>query len=54
MTNADRIRAMSDEELTAFLFQSFGCSNCKIHGPNCSIDCEKWCLDWLRKEDAGC
>ena len=50
-TNADRIRAMSDEELCEFLGQySFfemcdeGCDACAYKG-----DCEKRLLEWLQE-----
>ena len=50
-TNADRIRAMSDEELCEFLSQySFfemcdeGCDACSYKG-----DCDKRLLEWLKK-----
>lgn len=49
MTNADRIRAMSDEELCKFLGEckfcdicEEGCDNCTYHG-----DCDKRLMDWL-------
>ena len=50
-TNADRIRAMSDEELGKFLGEckfcdicDEGCDNCTYHG-----DCDKRLLDWLKQ-----
>ena len=50
-TNADRIRAMSDEELAEFLGQyrfsdicDEGCDHCTYHG-----DCNKRLLDWLQQ-----
>ena len=50
-TNADRIRAMSDEELCKFLGEykfcdicEEGCENCTYHG-----DCDKRLLDWLQQ-----
>lgn len=56
MTNADRIRAMSDAELADFLGQyKFcdmcveGCDACTYHG-----ECDKRLLEWLQqpyKED---
>lgn len=54
MTNADRIRAMTDEELTAFLCDLRtngtydGCDNCPAYD-----FCEHGhtgFIDWLRKE----
>ena len=53
MTNAERIRQMTDEELAKFLFDNVDCFVCVMHGPDCSIDCEKWMLDWLQKEVSG-
>ena len=50
MTNAEKIRQMTDEEMAVFLFQNVGCTRCTMHGPDCSIDCEKWMLDWLKQE----
>lgn len=58
MTNADRIRAMSDEELCEFLYSykfcdmcEEGCGECHYHG-----DCERRLAEWLKqpyvKEDA--
>lgn len=49
MTNADRIRAMSDEELATHMWNKFGCPDGRNHttydclGNSCK-DC--W-LDWL-------
>ena len=55
MTNADRIRAMTDEELCDFLSQykfcdicEEGCDNCTYHG-----DCDKRLLDWLKQPAEG-
>ena len=52
-TNADRIRAMSDEEL-AELFADNNCGYCRIHdfcfAKGCAINCEDMWLDWLREE----
>ena len=51
MTNADRIRAMSDEELCEFLSQYVfhkmceeGCDACTYNG-----DCDKRLLEWLKQ-----
>ena len=56
LTNADRIRAMNDEELAEFLYNykftdmcEEGCDLCHYHG-----DCENRLADWLKqpsKED---
>ena len=50
-TNADRIRAMSDEELAEFLSEyqfcdmcDEGCDACTYHG-----ECDKRLLDWLKQ-----
>jgi hypothetical protein len=65
MTNADRIRAMSDEELAAFL-DTFGCCHhCSEHerlsdnrflsDERCDEKCVEHCLEWLKQpaEDAA-
>ena len=51
ITNADRIRAMSDEELGEFLGQYVfhkmcdeGCDACTYNG-----DCDKRLLEWLKQ-----
>lgn len=59
MTNADRIRAMSDEELAEWLADMFDCHYCSEHeriGDNpllsaeqCDQKCEQHCLEWLKK-----
>ena len=43
-TNADRIRAMSDEELKDFLCSILKCEFCKFEGWG---GCE--CLEWLKQ-----
>ena len=58
-TNADRIRAMSDEELAEWLANMFDCHHCSEHeriGGNpllsaeqCDQKCEKHCLEWLKQ-----
>ncbi len=54
-TNADRIRAMSDEELVKAFTSFTSCFNCPIN--NCKvrftmekIGCELNWLDWLKQE----
>ena len=55
MTNADRIRSMTDEELTAFMFTAYGCP---MWVSNYSCKEDKGChgakgacwLDWLKQE----
>lgn len=49
MTNADRIRAMTDEEMAEFIENPNGkpwyrCGECKWES------CKECCLDWLRQE----
>ena len=49
-TNADRIRAMSDEELVELLCNgknTFRCSTCPVY--ECDDNCEKHCLGWLQQ-----
>lgn len=50
ITNADRIRAMSNEEL-AIWFSSTSDRNCPNGGSwNCQESCKQCWLAWLRKE----
>lgn len=46
MTNADRIRTMSDEELCEFLMCDVICD--QEMSPDCA-DCEKCVMDWLQQ-----
>lgn len=54
ITNADRIRGMSDRELAAFLYTvtraraDHACHTCPIGQENCIV-----LLHWLKKEDDG-
>lgn len=55
MTNADRIRAMSDEELLEFLYGyqfcdicDEGCDVCRYNG-----ECERRLADWLKQLAEG-
>lgn len=50
-TNADRIRAMSNEELCEFLGEYKFCDICKEGCDNCTYngDCDKRLLDWLQQ-----
>lgn len=59
-TNADRIRAMSDEELANFLHnvvRKFMCEYCKEYEriknakghANCNGECDKAYLEWLKQ-----
>ena len=50
-TNADRIRAMSDEELSIWLAGKTDCAGC----PKCGEECDAWTCDeawlnWLKEE----
>ena len=54
-TNADRIRAMTDEELAETLCLA-GCNKCdwnQICGKSNERDCENDWLDWLKQEAEG-
>ena len=63
MTNADRIRAMSDEELAGFIkrlmFSDFkpACKKSTFfsaeHKPECDEDCVLCIMDWLRQPARG-
>ena len=51
-TNADSIRAMSDEELAKILVDGFCCNLCKYKDTNrwdCPEECEKCCVEWLKQ-----
>ena len=53
-TNADRIRAMSDEELAEFMERNAGCDDCRFFttcrsAPQDRVCTEYW-LDWLKEE----
>ena len=50
MTNADRIRAMTDEELAFNIGDGFfGCPQCSQGDcRKCDLECEKHCLEWLQ------
>ena len=45
MTNADRIRAMSDEELADFITNC----GCYDHARDCRASCKDCTLDWLKQ-----
>ena len=52
-TNADRIRAMTDEELAKFIAGTVDCCNCKHPRNGCSENdetCASCQLDWLKQE----
>ena len=50
-TNADRIRAMSDEELCEFLGDYKFCNICEEGCDSCTYngDCDKRLLNWLQQ-----
>lgn len=51
MTNGDKIRAMTDEELAEFLDELSGCRLCDGYKRGvCNSECLKGHLAWLRKE----
>lgn len=51
--NADRIRAMSDEELAEWIEYNINCSDCRL-ATMCDVNngktCFDWWLDWLKQE----
>jgi len=51
-TNADRIRAMSDEELAEFASHYISCGYCdaKTVGGGCGKNCKENLLKWLQSE----
>lgn len=57
ITNADRVRSMSDEELCEMLTMGtggFDCGTCRDSNA-CDRECELHCAEWLKKsvEDGG-
>ena len=49
MTNADRIRVMTDEELAAYMGDVQTWGGCPNHGArNCKENCADCWLDWLK------
>lgn len=54
MTNADRIRAMSDEELVSMIMGApdYPC-DVKIPAGECDEKCEKCIMDWLQQPAEG-
>ena len=50
MTNADKLRSMTDEELAEWLDECAGCSICKKYPTQCDIDCYSGHLEWLKQE----
>lgn len=50
-TNADKIRAMTDEELACQLAHADDCPD-QAHEAKCDNDCYRCWLDWLKQECA--
>lgn len=52
MTNAERIRAMDDEELAEFLARKSPCTHfCNYIGKTCQgVSCKQGILEWLQSE----
>ena len=50
ITNADRIRRMTDEELAKLLDNARVSCGGVMGGRNCMADCRKCWLDWLKEE----
>lgn len=50
LTNGDRIRAMSDEELADFLVFSDWCDGTCGNPGVCQFDCKEHMMTWLKKE----
>lgn len=51
ITNADRIRSMTDEELAEHMGDVQTWGGCPNHGArNCTENCADCWLDWLREE----
>lgn len=63
LTNADRIRAMTDEELAHELADIWDCHKCSEHErldghpllreEQCDQKCEQHCLEWLQQPCGG-
>ncbi len=52
ITNAERIRAMTDEELAELWWERVDCGECPVH-KECKLtgqDCKRLVLNWLKKE----
>lgn len=50
VTNADRIRAMSDDELAKFITSGYYQPHCPVGSCPVVEDCEECWLDWLKAE----
>ena len=57
VTNADRIRAMTDEELAEFLAPTFSCYGCparlRCERDDAGTDCNELVADWLKQPYGG-
>lgn len=52
-TNADRIRAMTDEELAQFFHDSVACNDCPVGDSKCKRAfalCKNTALAWLKSQ----
>ena len=52
MTNADRIRAMSDEELVKFI-EDTGIAGCPYPARRCRASCRDCIMEWLKQPAEG-
>ena len=55
-TNADRIRAMTDEELAKFIFDCVACDDCPVGSKKCKREfakCKDAALCWLKQESTN-
>lgn len=53
MTNGDKIRGMTDEELAIMIGDSVLCSECPAWGDTCSMtpkQCHNVWLEWIKQE----
>ena len=51
MTNSDRIRSMTDEELAKWIIRHVSCVHCPLNS-KCKYakDCKEHWLEWLKQE----
>lgn len=51
ITNGERIRQMTDEELVELIFTGYGCNMCVYENLNpCSTCCKEGLTKWLKQE----
>lgn len=50
LTNGDRIRQMTDEELAEWLDLHGECNQCAYHPAQCKTECNEGHLKWLKQE----